>query len=110
MGKVKPARIPKTESDYRPSREISFDSDELPQVKNWDVDGKYVLHLHVTQVSKSKGESFYSSSEANSKKISARFKVTSVTADEAQPAKKSSTPIDAVKNKYGGKRRSRSNG
>ncbi len=103
MAKVKGPKIPKGmgKSDYRPPREISFDSDELPQIKNWDVDGKYVLHLHVTQVSKSKGDYFES---GDSKKMSARFKVTSVTADDSGKA------IDRVKNKYGGKRQSRSNG
>ncbi len=51
---------------------ISFDEHELPALKKWKVDGKYVLILHVTQIS----------SERNTflegKPLVARFEIDSV--------------------------------
>ncbi len=56
-------------------KNISFSADELPQIKDWEVGGKYQIVIDVTQISDEINQH-----EPDKGKRSARFKVEKVTA------------------------------
>lgn len=56
---------------------VRFDEEDLPELVNWKVGGKYKLTLEVEQTSMSKGDEF-SNYEKSKPKTSASFKVLSV--------------------------------
>lgn len=71
---------------------ISFDEEELPELKEWKVGGNYTLTLEVEQVSVSKGDEYGPYDEEESAKeqsmIKGRFKVLNVeTPDRKKPTK-----------------------
>ena len=67
---VKPKRMPPT---------LSLNEDDLPDIKDWKVGGKYTITLKVEQVSSSKDSSLDGPS-GGSKKLEARFHVLSASA------------------------------
>ncbi len=74
--------------DSKPSRIMpSFELTEadLPQIKDWDVGNKYTVTMQVEQISKSKGGMYDFGMEGESnKKISARFRIVSVSAEKKE--------------------------
>jgi len=79
--RLKPVKGKKTQmSADMPKRELpnfSLSEDDLPEIKNWKVGGKYRLIIEVEQVSLSKGD-YYGSTD---KKLQARFQVKKILAD-----------------------------
>lgn len=65
---AKPQKIPVT---------FRVDDNELPEIKEWKVGGKYKLMMDVEQIESSKGEE-YGPMEGKGKKMYGRFKVTSM--------------------------------
>lgn len=58
---------------------VSFDSMDLPEIKNWEVGKKYNLKIEAELVELSKGGYF---EEDNKKEYHARFKIKSVKNNE----------------------------
>lgn len=92
------------ETPAKPKRElprVTFTADDLPEIKNWSVGGKYKLEIEVEQVAAEKDR--YGYEDEKTKPLTATFKVTAVKAAKNTPAKDSPGPKmkDGNPNKVG---------
>lgn len=81
MKPVKGKKISTRAESVSPKRELpsfSLSEEDLPEIKNWKVGGKYRLLVEVEQVSLSKGDYYITE---NNKKLHARFQVKKILAD-----------------------------
>ncbi len=77
--KGKPAMT--AEAPSRPKRElprVTFTAEDIPEIKNWSVGGKYRLEMEVEQVAAEKDR--YGYDEGKNQPLTATFKVTAVKA------------------------------
>lgn len=81
LKKVKGTKTPAVEKPSEPKRElprVTFTAEDIPEVKDWKIGGKYYLELEVEQVAAEKDR--YGYEEDKQKPLTATFKVVAVKA------------------------------
>lgn len=66
------AKLTQTDSPHRPQPTINLTEDELPEIKDWKVGGKYAIKLMVEMVRQSKGDVFM---QERDRKMEGSFKI-----------------------------------
>lgn len=81
LKKVKGIKTPAVEKPAEPKRElprVTFTAEDVPEIKDWKVGGKYYLELEVEQVAMEKDR--YGFEGEKEKPLTATFKVLAVSA------------------------------
>ncbi len=81
LKKVKGTKTPAVEKPAEPKRElprVTFTAEDVPEIKDWKVGGKYYLELEVEQVAMEKDR--YGFENEKEKPLTATFKVLAVKA------------------------------
>jgi len=81
LKKVKGTKMPAVEKPSEPKRElprVTFTSEDLPEIKEWKIGGKYYLELEVEEVAAEKDRYGYEGEKE--RPLTATFKVVAVKA------------------------------